>query len=458
MKRYIGDMDFYRKTMVIALPIMLQNGITNFVNMLDNVMVGQVGTDPMSGVAIVNQLVFIFSLVTFGAMAGVGIFGAQYYGKEDMDGFRNTFRIKIIVGVLMGLLSFSVMMFCGDWFIRLYMKGKSEYGNAAATLAYGKQYLQIMMWGMIPFALVQTFSSTLRETSETVHPMIASMVAVVVNLAGNYILIYGKFGAPCLGVRGAAIATVTARFVELGYLFILTYVRRSKYIWIRGVFRSFRIPRELLLKVIRKGIPLTLNEALWSTGVTLMNQNFAFRGLHVVAALNIGDTMWNVLNVIYMALGQTAAIMEGQLLGASRMDEARERSYQFLGLSILIGLVVGGVMVVFSGIFPQFYNTEEDVRRLASIFILIFAGCSPVCAYLNAAYFIIRSGGRTGITFLFDSCYIWAFIVPVSYLLSYHTDLSIVMVMILVQACDLIKVTVGTIMIEKGIWVKNIVS
>ena len=207
-KRFIGDRAFYRRALMVAIPIIIQNGITNFVSLLDNVMVGQVGTVPMSGVAIVNNLIFVFNMCIFGATSGAGIFTAQFHGSQDHEGVRSTFRYKILISLLLSALGCTLFHFWGKDLAMLYLKGEKDPALVDATLAHGLSYLRIMLLGLLPFALSYSYSSTLRETGKGTVPMVASITAVLVNLGLNYVLIFGHFGAPALGIRGAAIATV----------------------------------------------------------------------------------------------------------------------------------------------------------------------------------------------------------------------------------------------------------
>ena len=194
-KKYIGNAAFYKMALAVAIPIMIQNGITNFVSLLDNIMVGRVGTEQMTGVAIVNQLIFVFNLAIFGAVSGAGIFGAQYYGKGDWDGVRQTFRFKLLVCTALTVLGACIFLLFGEDLILLYLKGDGSPEQIAASLGYAKEYLLIMLVGFIPFTLSQCYSGTLRETGQTVVPMVSGVVSVVVNLCFNTLLIFGYLGA-----------------------------------------------------------------------------------------------------------------------------------------------------------------------------------------------------------------------------------------------------------------------
>ena len=183
----IGDRAFYKRVLSIAVPIMIQNGITNFVNMLDNVMVGQLGTEAMSAVSIVNNLMFVFNLTVFGAISSAGIFTAQYHGLGDRNGIRNTFRFKLIIIAVTGIIGIIVFIAGGDMLINMFLHDSESAGDLALTLNYAKTYLAIMLIGLFPYAISQAYASTLRETEQTVVPMVASIAAVATNFVFNYI-------------------------------------------------------------------------------------------------------------------------------------------------------------------------------------------------------------------------------------------------------------------------------
>lgn len=456
-KRYIGDKRFYRRVLAVALPIIIQNGITNFVSLLDNIMVGQVGTVQMSGVAIVNQLLFVFNLCIFGAVSGAGIFTAQYYGSANHEGIRHTFRFKVLVGLILTALGVGVFLQAGRPLIELYLQGDGSPEDAAQTLAYGWDYLLLMLWGLPAFALSTAYSSTLRESNQTLVPMIAGICAVLVNLFLNYVLIFGHFGLPVMGIRGAALATVVSRYVELAIVAAWTHLNSRKNPFIAGAYRSFHIPSHLLGQIMRKGFPLLINEALWSIGMAVLNQSFSTRGLDVVAAQNISSTIYNLSSVVFLSMGNAVGIIMGQMLGANKKEpEIRDTNRKLMVTSVLSCLVFGGLMAAVSGLFPRIYNTTDEVRSLATMLICISAIMMPFNAYTNACYFTLRSGGQTMVTFLFDSCYVWTVCVPLAFVLSRFTALPIIPLYAICQSLDIIKSTIGAIMVHKGSWIQNL--
>lgn len=450
---------FYRRILCVALPIMIQNGITNFVQMLDNLMVGQVGTIPMSGVAIVNQLMFVFNLCIFGAASGAGIFTAQFQGKADHEGIRHTFRFKLLVGLLLSALGAGVFLTFGRELIGLYLTGEGTPEEIAATMDYGQRYLKVMLLGLLPFAISNAYSGTLRECGETTVPMAAGITAVLVNLVGNYILIFGHFGAPQLGVVGAAVATVFSRYVELAIVAVWTYTHGKSHPFILGALRSLRIPRKLTGDIIRKGMPLLVNEFLWSTGMAFLSQCYSTRGLEVVAAFNIATTISQVSNVVFLSLGNAVGILMGQMLGAGvPEDTIRRDNKRMIRLCVAVCFAVGALTMVLAPVFAGLYNTTDTVRSIAVGLICLTALMMPVNSYNNAMYFTLRSGGQTFVTFVFDSGFSWCVCVPVAFCLSRFTEMSILPLYGICVGVDLFKVFIGKVLLDKGVWIRRIVD
>ena len=459
MRVLFGDKAFYKRVILLTLPIIIQNAITNFVNLLDNIMVGRVGTEAMSGVAIVNQLTFVFSLLVFGAVSAAGIFGAQYFGQRNHEGVRYAFRFKLISTMVIAVIAMLLFVFAGEQLIELYLhEDGGAGGDLALTLEYTKEYMLIMLIQMIPFAIIQSYSGTLRETGETFVPMLAGIVAVFVNLVFNYLLIFGKFGFPELGVAGAAIATVLSRFVELGIVVAWTHYKKERNIFIQGAYKSLYIPGSLVKSIFIKGTPLIANEGFWAAGMAVLNQCYSVRGLSVVGATNISSTIVNLFNVVFIALGSTVSIIVGQHLGADEKEEAKLAAYRLITFSVLSCIVMGGALAACSSLFSQIYNTTDEIKALAAKFILISALFMPLHAFLHASYFTLRSGGKTIITFLFDSVYIWVASIQLAFCLTRFTDMTIVPIFFWCSMIDAIKCVIGFILVKKGIWIQNITT
>ncbi len=455
-RKLIGDRHFYKKVAVIALPVLVQNIITNFVSLVDNIMVGQVGTEQMSGVAIVNQLIFVFNICIFGGISGAGIFTAQYHGKGDHKGVRDTFRAKLIICLAVTLIATGVLFFFDQELISLFLHQSDDGLDLLKTLGFAKDYIYIMLLGLLPFALTQAYSGTLRETGQTVVPMCAGIAAFVTNVSLNYILIFGKLGFPELGVQGAAIATVIARYTECIVVILWAHTNKKKCKFIKGTYRSFIIPRTLVKDIATKGAPLIFNEVMWSLGTTMLVQCYSLRGLEAVSAMNISSTVSNLFFCAFFALGSAVSIIVGQLLGAGELDRAVDEDRKLIALSVVVCFAVGALLFVTAPLFPSVYNTTDSIKALAASLLRVAAVMMPVNAFVHMAYFTLRSGGKTIVTFLFDSVFVWGVSIPVAFALSRFTGLPVLELYIIVQSLEFIKCVIGFVMLKKKLWVQNL--
>ena len=452
--KFIGDRRFYRRALTVALPIMLQNTVTNFVSLLDNIMVGQTGTASMSGVAVVGQLFFIFYLVIFGTVSGPGIFCAQYWGAGQERSFKAAFRYKMATSLIMCFVCLAVLGLAGRPLIGLYITGSPE--ESAEVAAYAQGYLRVMLWGMVPYTVAMVYATTLREAGHAVVPMVASWSAVGVNLFLNWVLIFGHLGAPAMGVEGAALATVISRFVELGVCVGWSHRHRDQVLFTRHMMEGAPMPRALLKDMFRRSTPLMANEALWCLGTATLTQIYSTRGITVMAAMNIALVLFDVFTAVAFSVGTTIGIIVGQELGAGMTEQAVDTDRKLLTLGLMISTSIAILMAAVSGLFPRFYNTTEEVRSLAGSLIRIMAVMLPFDCFANGSYFTMRSGGKTLVTFLFDSCFAWAVNVPVAWVLAHCTDLGILAVYTLSVSTVLIKCVIGGVLVHKRYWVNTL--
>lgn len=462
LKKYIGTKSFYRSVFAIMLPMMAQQAITQLVSVADNVMIGRIGTEQMSGVAIVNELIFVFNLAIFGAISGASIFGAQFYGSNDLEGMRRCHRFKIYACAIFTAIAAVLLILFGEPLISAFIHDEADglavVLDKAATLSYAKEYLWIMLLGLVPFAVSQSYASTVKESGRTVLPMISSLFAVVINIALNYVLIFGKLGAPAMGVRGAAIATVISRFAEMIIIVGVTHVYSRRYHFIKGVYKVFSIPKALLRSLLIKGSPLILNEILWGVGTTLLHQLYSQRGLSAVSATNITNTVTNLFSVMFYAVGGAVSIIIGQNLGAGEIEKAKDNVRKLLFFDLAVCVITGSLLVAASPFIPTFYNTSNEIRELAAVLLAVNGALIPLQGLAHCIYFTVRSGGKTFITFLFDCVYTLCFIVPIVAILIYFTPFLLTVVFAIGQGLNIGKVIIGGILVKKGIWINNIVG
>lgn len=458
VSEYRKNRALYNRTLALAVPMILQNLITNFVSMLDNIMVGRIGTPEMSGVSIANQLIFVFNITIFGGLSGAGIFGTQFFGKGDHEGQKYTVRYRILLVTIVTAIAMLLFTLLGEPMISLYISKDDAPELAASTLKFGMEYLKIMVWCLIPFGFGQAYASVVRECGETKIPMYASLAAIGVNLFLDYSLIFGKFGFPMLGVRGAAIATVIAKTIEALVVIIWAHTHKEKNKYIVGLYKSLKIPRDLFGRITVKGFPLLINEFLWSLGVSVIAQCYSVLGLNVVAARNIAMTVTNLTNVVYIQLGAAIGIIIGTILGSGELKEAEVSAKKLIWFSVIASSAAALLLVPLSFVFPMLYNTTAEIRGLATYIILIQAFVAPLWAYTNACYFTLRSGGKTGITFLFDFIFSWVIQIPLAFVLTRYSNLQDTLIIAIVIYSEIIKCVTGYFMVKSGVWINNIVG
>lgn len=456
--RLIGNRQFYRSVLTLLIPIVIQQFISSFVSLLDNVMVGSLGTEAISAASIANSVLMVHMLAVFGGLSGASIFGAQFFGKGDFDGMRNTFRFKLCFIAAVTAIAVAVYVLFGSSFIASFLQGESNGGDMELTRALGEDYLHVMLWGLLPFGLAQIYSGTLREAGKTTAPMVAGIIAILTNLFLNWVLIYGNLGAPALGVKGAAIATVVSRYTEMAVIVIHAHRNTRRYPFLAGAYGSLRVPAGLVRRITRTGLPLLVNEILWSLGMTFINQFYSSRGLNAVAALNITGTAWNLFCVIMFAMGSAVSIMVGQRLGAGLMEEARDVDRKLIFLTEVIHIVMGLVMILCSPLVPLLYDVGPEVRDLTRRLLVVAGLALPVHSFAHVTYFTIRSGGRTVITFFFDAVYTWVVTVLLAFCLTRYTSLDILQIYFCVQFIDVVKLVIGLMMLRSDFWARNVVN
>ncbi len=458
VKEFFKDKIFFKTVLKIALPMVIQNGITNLVNVLDNVMVGTISSEATSGVAIVNQFMFVFYLVTFGAVSAAGIFTAQYHGKGDDENVRATFRVKLMICFAASVIGILLFAFFKGFFINMFLTDTGAGIDPELTFKLGADYLFVMLFGIVPYSLSQAYSSTLRETKRTVLPLIAGLSAVLINLVLNYVLIFGKFGAPALGVTGAALATVISRYAEFLILVICTHATGKKSPFVKGVYKSIRVPGALIKNIVKMGFPLILNEGLWALAITLRNQCYSTRGLQAVTAISISSTFSNLFSAVYLSLGAATMVIIGNMLGAGMIEQAKKMNKKLLAFSVMCSAVLGIITASLSTVFPKFYNITEDAAALTVFMLIVRAATMPFSSYTNIAYFTLRSGGKVLITVLFDSVFMWVIVMPLAFILSRFTGIDIHPMFIICEGTEFLKMILGYVLLKRGTWAVSLVK
>ena len=310
---------------------------------------------------------------------------------------------------------------------------------------------------MKPFAVNQAYATNIKETGQTVVPMIAGMIAVATNAILDYCLIFGFGPFPKLGVAGAAIATVIARYIEAAIVIFWAHSHIDQNKYLIGAYTGFGLPADVFKMILIKGAPLMLNEVLWAAGVSAVTQSYSIRGMNVLTALSISNTVGNLFNIVFIQLGACISIVVGQYLGAGELKEAKDADNKMIAFSVFCCTIMALIMLACGGLFPHIYNVSPEIRALATKFIAVAAIWMPFCSFSHCSYFTLRSGGKTLVTFLFDSVFTWVIMAPLAFVLAHFTPLGIVAVYFFVQGTEIIKNILGYFMVKSNVWLQQIV-
>jgi putative MATE family efflux protein len=455
---FFGDRAFYRRVLLIVIPIIIQNLVANAVFLLDNVMIGRMGTLQISAVAIVNQLLFIFNLCVIAVLSSAGIFATQYAGAKNEAGARQCFRAKILMASALSAIFISIFWITPHSFIAPFLEDAESVAARAETMGYALSYMRWMLPGLFAFSISQAYAGALREQGETRLPMVASVISIFMNLCLNYLLIFGRMGLPRLGVVGAALATTISRFVELGIVVVAAHRRKERYRFLIGAYDTMHVNGLLWRSIAIKGFPLLANEFLWSTGVAMILKCYSTRGIAAVAACNITSSVNNLFNVVYISMGSAVAIMVGQELGANDIEKAKSIAWKLMATMFLATLVTGGIMLLLAPGILGIYNAEPEVKEIASALMRVLALCMPLYSVSHCCFFTLQSGGRTDITFLFDCVSTLALNLMCAWIIARFTNLPIVPMYACVEGVGQLKAVLGIFLVNKGIWARTIVA
>ena len=452
------DLQFYKRIMVIALPIIIQNIITNFVSLVDNVMIGSLGTLEMSGVSIVNAVLFVYNLTLYGANSGPGIYTSQFVGTKNKKGVQECFYFKLFIGIVVVSIGILMMKILGKNLIGLYLSSSNSALENTTTLNYAYTYLSIMLVGLVPFMLSQVYMTTLRETENTLVPMIASMVAIFSNVVLNALLIFGIGIFPKLGITGAAIATVISRYIEFFILFFYAHFV-DKVGYFKNLYTSIHINLPLYKNIIIKGFPLLCNEFLWGFSLKAIVQCYSTRGIEAVAAINITSTVVDMFQIMTYSVGMSISILLAQRLGNNdQHTEIYKDAWYMIYFGIFMCAITGITLSIVAPFFVELYNTTDTVKSIALMCLRISSIDIIILSLDYSSYYILRAGGKTFITFLFDSIYTFFISFGIAFILSRCTSVSVVIIYLAVALMNIPKGLLGMWLVKKKIWMNNIVE
>lgn len=446
MKKFFGNKAFYMATLGIALPIMAQQFVTSFVNLIDNIMIGSVGSIALTSVTVANRVYLIFNSTMFGICGAAGIFIAQYYGAKKKENCQKILNINLVCGFIVSLLFVGALLIVPRQLMEIF-------SSNPLVIEESLRYIQYALLTYTPFAISFSIMMALRAVGINRIQLLIGVITVAINTSLNYLLIFGNFGFPALGVQGAAIATAIARFVEMFIYIVILY--RKKHMFHLHFSELFHLDFTLIRSMIKKAIPLTVNEIFFSLGMTMLFLSYVRCDESLISAISVVDTVMQVAFIMFGGLSSAISIMIGKRLGANEIDEAKTNSYKLITFGVMIGIVMGSLFIITAPLIASFYNVEDIIKETIVSLLRIKSVLIPVYVYNVCIFFILRAGGDTFSTMLMDSGYLWIAGVLVSTVLSVFFEIPLVLLYLIVESLDLVKLFVARYFFKKGNWAKN---
>ena len=436
---------FLKRVILLSLPVMIQQLLTNMLNLCDTMMIGGIGENAISAVAIVNKVFFVYQLILFGLSNGIGIFISQYMGARQEDQITDLYNFGLGLCCVMGILVTGILVIFPQPILGLFVQNPLVLADAEA-------YLGVLLWTLLPFACTSMISVACRVMGRPAIPMVSGMISCLVNIVLNALLIYGLFHFPRWGVIGAAAATMIARFLEAAYLF---YASR-KYLPALKLRLKNNLPSSMRWTVIRKALPLMGNELIWSLGLNMIFINYSFIAEQYIPAITVVDNISNLVYVAFSGCSVAVGVIIGQALGSGKLDQAKQDAKKMIGFALTVYLAGGLILVAIHRWAPVWFSLSPANVSMAAVLILAKAFLAWTQGYANTVYCILRAGGDTKSVLIIDGLFTWFGPVLLSFLVARVFRVSLFPAYCIVEGAGLVKVCLATVFLKKGNWLKNL--
>ncbi|GHU57784.1 MATE family efflux transporter [Spirochaetia bacterium] len=442
------DKGFYRGLFTLAVPIMLQNLINSFVNVLDTVMIGRLGTVEIAAVGLGNQFFFLFNMFLFGICSGGAIFTAQFWGKRDIQGIRKNTGVCLVLALGTAALFTLAVLFFPEVILGVYSRDP-------AVIKAGAAYLHTLAPSFFPYAVSFVFILVLRSIERVRLPMVSSILALVINLLLNYLFIFGFGPIPAMGVVGAAIATVCARYTEMIILVVVSYGRRYPMAGPVREFLGFNAP--FFQRFLKIALPVIVNEMLWSLGVTAQNIIMARTNTEAIAAFNITNTVSQLTWVVFIGLGNGAAVLVGNKIGEGDEATARDYAARATLFAPLVAAAVAFILIPLSRLLPFLFNVNPGVIEITSVMFILLACSYPFRAFnMTMIIGVCRAGGDTVFCGIYDLIFMWLVSLPLAAAATFIFHAPVWLIYLLITMEDPLKMILGIWRLKSGKWLNNV--
>lgn len=449
LSRFFSDRRFFSTFLKIAIPITIQQFVSSSTNMLDVLMVGQLGESSIAALGLSNQIFFLLAIFLFGISSGSAIFTAQYWGKRDLTNLRKVMGIGLTLAIAVAIFFTFFAVFFPDKILGIYTKDQS-------VIVQGSQYLRVVGLSYIFTSITLTFVSVLRSTENVKLPMMVTVLALSLNILLNYTLILGNFGFPAMGVMGAALGTAIARTLECISMVFFSYKFKTA---AGAKLKELKYDFSFFKKVLRTSMPAAINEVFWSLGITTYNAVYARIGTHAIAAVNISSTIENMSYVVFIGTANACAIMIGNQIGADHEEVAYEYGKRFVIMGFFTAILIGGLVILLRPIILSFYKIEPISYQFTYTILLIFGFALWVrVSNLILLIGVLRSGGDTTFALVVEMACIWLIGVPVAFISAFVLHLPVFYVYALVLLEEVVKLIIVFPRFQSKKWIHNLAA
>ena len=435
---------FYTSLFTIAIPISLQALLQNFVNMLDTVMIGRLGSVEIAAVGLGNQIFFILNMILFGITSGGGVFIAQFWGKKDLGGIRRSLGLMTLIAAFVAVVFTVLGLFIPHQLIRIYSPDPE-------VVRVGGEYLRLACLSYIPTAISFSITLALRSTERVKLPLVCTSVSLLTNAGANYLLIF----VAGIGVKGAAIATVFSRLVELVILLSWTYSHGYE---ICGKLRELlSFDWSFVFKYLKIAFPVIVNETFWGLGTSVYNGIYAHAGTDSFTAYSITGTISQLTWVFCMGFGNGIGVLIGKLIGEKKLDQARAYALRSMWFMPLVGAVVGVLLLPLSMLLPFLFNVEPEIIKMATQILMILILLYPFNSFcMDWVVGVCRAGGDTVFSAVGELIVLWGIAIPLGYVAAFVLHLPAPMIFLFLSSESIVKSIVGAIRVLSGKWLHEV--
>jgi len=450
MNKELKHNEFFKILWTLVLPITLQTLISSSLNMVDNVMIGNLGESAIASVGLVNQYFFVFTLCLGGINAGAGIFISQFWGKKNIGYIRKTLGLDLILSIIVSFIFAIPAVLFPETIMGVFTK-------EAEVVALGVQYIRIISITFILTSLTQAYSTALRCIGDARSPMFGSIIGILTNASLNWIFIFGHLGFPAMGVAGAAIATAIARLVEMIFIIIAAY--KSNEVIPGSIKEISKIKLEFIKVFFQTSSSVILNELIWSIGLTFYSVIYAKIGIREVASMQIATTINNLFTVFSSGIAASAAIIIGNQIGAGKEEIAREYAGKLSILAPIVGLITGIVLWISTPSIVNIFNINDDTVLMTIKVLRIMAIITPMRFFTVLMIVgVFRGGGDTTYSMLLQLGTIWLYAIPIGYAAAVYLKLPLEIVYLIICSEEFIKFGFIIYRLNSKKWIKNIID